>query len=107
MKFFIFFNFLIQFLIFFSLLTYYSFDLQLESFEVNLNEFKQVVTLRIFNAFVKPWEDENHKNRDCVVEQRLLTKYGQLRMYLPDTNKVYTISSSNCQFYLVKTMEGC
>ncbi len=37
-----------------------------------------------------------------VVEQKFLTKYGSLRMYLPDTNEVYTIASSNCQFYLGK-----
>ncbi len=49
-------------------MTYYSFDLQLESFGVDPNEFKQVVTTHIFNAFVEPWEVENCKKNDCVVE---------------------------------------
>ncbi len=83
-------------------MTYYSFDLQLESFGVNPNEFKQVVTSHIFNAFVEQWEEEICKKNDCVVEQTFLTKYGVLRIYLPDTNKVYTITSLNRQFYLGK-----
>lgn len=82
--------------------SYYSFDLQLESFGVDPNEFKQAVPSRIFNAFIEPWEEENRKKNDCVVEQRFLTKYGGLRMYLPDNNKIYTIALSNCQFYLGK-----
>ena len=38
----------------------------------------------------------------CVVEQKFLTKYGGLRMYLPDTNKVYIVASSNRHFYIGK-----
>ncbi len=83
-------------------MSYHSFDLQLESFGVDPNEFNQVVTTHIFNAFLKPWEVENRKKNNCVVEQRFLTKYGGLRMYLLDTNKIYTIASLNCQFYLGK-----
>ncbi len=60
------------------LMTFFSFDLQLESFGVNPNEFKQTVMSHIFNAFVEPWEVENCKEKDCVVEQRFLTRYGGL-----------------------------
>ncbi len=42
------------------------------------------------------------KKNDCVVQQKFLTKYVGLRMYLTDTNKVYTVTSLNCQFYLGK-----
>ncbi len=40
---------------------FYSFDLQLESFGVDPDEFKEVVTTRIFNTFVELWEVKNHK----------------------------------------------
>ena len=76
--------------------------MQLESFGVDPNEFKEVAPTRIFNAYVEPWEDEVRKKNDIVIEQRFLTKYGGLRMYLPDNNKVYTICSTNAQFYLGK-----
>ncbi len=77
------------------------FDLQLEDFGVDPDEYKDVETTCIFNAFVEPWEEECHSKNDCVVE-RFLTKYGGIRMYLPDTNPVNVIPTLNCQFYLRK-----
>ncbi len=45
---------------------------------------------------------KNQKKNECVVKQKFLTKYGGLRIYLLDIDKVYTIASLNSQFYLGK-----
>ncbi len=54
------------------LMTFFSFDLQLESFGVNPNEFKQTVMSHIFNAFVEPWEVENCKKKTVWLSKDFL-----------------------------------
>ena len=52
-----------------------NFDMQLQRFDVDTGALKEPAVERIFQVWVKEWEEEARKKNDCVEEARLLTKY--------------------------------
>ena len=75
----------------------YSFDLQLEKFDVDLENFKEPATARIFRAWVEDWEKDMMKKNDCVAEATLLEKYKDLVFNDPDENRIFTVAKQNIE----------
>jgi hypothetical protein len=45
-----------------------NFDLQLESFDVDMGALKELAIEHVFRAWVEDWEEEARKKNDCVAE---------------------------------------
>ena len=76
----------------------YSFDLQLEKFDVDLENLKEPATTRIFRAWVEDWEKEMMKKNDCVAEATLLEKYKDLVFNDPDVNCMFTVAKQKMEY---------
>ncbi len=51
-----------------------NFDLELESFGVEMGLLREPAVERVFWAWVEDWEEEAQKKNDCVAEAQLLAK---------------------------------
>jgi hypothetical protein len=67
-----------------SLSTSFSFDLQLENWQVDVNVLKARTVKRMFRAWVEDWETKCIKDNDVVSDFRLLEKYKCLVFFDPD-----------------------
>lgn len=68
-----------------------NFDLQLEKWDVDINELKQPEVTRIFQCWLEPWEIEGMKDSGPLAEKRFVRKYAGLQLYHLDFEKLYTI----------------
>ena len=75
-----------------------NFDLQLESFGVDVQEVGQTVPRRLFHAWIEDWEEPLLKKNDPVAEARLKVKYQNLVFYDPDNKAMYTIFDGNLEY---------
>ena len=75
-----------------------NFDLQLEQWDVDTNELKVPEVMRIFRAWVEPWEESIRKKQDPVAETRLLEKYKDLVFHDPNYNQTYSIIPHNMEY---------
>jgi hypothetical protein len=66
-----------------------NFDLELESFGVDMGALKGPVIERIFWAWVEDWEEEAQKKNDCVAEAHLLAKYKGLIFHDPNSGIIF------------------
>ncbi len=76
-----------------------NFDLQLETFGVDMGALKEPPVECIFWAWVEDWEEEARKKNDCVAEAQLLAKYKGLVFCDPDTGKSFLIWKQNMEFH--------
>jgi hypothetical protein len=72
---------------------------QLKKWGVDVDTLKQVVTTRIFRAWIEDWEPEAIRKQDAVMEAKLLEKYKGL-VFLDHENggMVQTICSENLEW---------
>ncbi len=75
-----------------------NFDLQLESFDVDMGALKEPAIERVFWAWVEDWEEEARKKNDCVAEAQLLAKYKSLVFRDPDSGKLFSIWEQNMKY---------
>jgi hypothetical protein len=75
-----------------------NFDLQLETFGVDVGALKEPPVKCVFWAWVEDWEEEARKKNDCVAEAQLLAKYKGLVFRDPDTGKSFLIWEQNMEF---------
>ncbi len=66
-----------------------NFDLQLETFGVDMGVLKELPVECVFRAWVEDWEEEAQKKNDCVAKAQLLAKYKGLVFCDPDTGKSF------------------
>jgi len=76
-----------------------AFDLDLENFGVDTNQYKEDVPSRLFHAWVEDWELEHLKKQCPLSETLLLQKYKNLVFYFPDNKKTYQIAEQNLEFH--------
>jgi hypothetical protein len=67
------------------------FDLQLETFGVDMGALKEPPVERVFQAWVEDWEEEARKKNNCVAKAQLLAKYKGLVFHDPDTGKSFSV----------------
>ncbi len=60
-----------------------NFDLQLETFGVDMGALKEPPIERVFQAWVKDWVEEAQQKNDCVAKAQLLAKYKVLSSVIP------------------------
>jgi hypothetical protein len=75
-----------------------NFDLQLETFGVDMGGLKEPPVEHIFQAWVEDWEEKAQKKNDCVAEAQLLAKYKGFVFCDPDTGKSFMIWEQNMEF---------
>jgi len=76
-----------------------NFDMQLERFDVDTGALKEPAVERIFQTWVKDWEEEARKKNDCVdKEARLLTKDKGLVFNDPDSGSTFSVWDRNMEF---------
>jgi hypothetical protein len=75
-----------------------NFDLQLETFGVDMGTLKEPPIKRVFWAWVEDWEEEAQKKNGCVAKAQLLAKYKGLVFRDPDTGKAFLIWEQNMEF---------
>jgi len=75
-----------------------NFDMQLQRFDVDTGALKEPAVERIFQVWVKEWEEEARKKNDCVEEARLLTKYKGLVFNDPDSGSTFSVWDRNMEF---------
>jgi hypothetical protein len=76
-----------------------NFDLQLETFGVDMGALREPAVERVFRAWVEDWEVEARKKNDCVAEAQLLAKYKGLVFCDPDTEKSFWVWEQNMEFH--------
>ena len=54
--------------------------------------------MRIFRAWVEPWEESIRKKQDPVAETRLLEKNKDLVFHDPNYNQTYSIIPHNMEY---------
>ncbi len=75
-----------------------NFDLELESFGVEMGPLREPAVERVFRAWVEDWEEEAQKKNDCVAEAQLLAKYKGLVFCDSDSEKSFSIWEQNMEF---------
>jgi hypothetical protein len=75
-----------------------NFDLQLETFGVDMGALKEPPIERVFRAWVEDWEEEAQKKIECVAKAQLLAKYKGLVFRDPNTGKAFLIWEQNMEF---------
>jgi hypothetical protein len=75
-----------------------NFDLQLETFGVDMGVLKEPPVEHVFRAWVEDWEEEAQKKNDCVAKAQLLAKYKGLVFCDPNTGKSFSIWEQNMEF---------
>ncbi len=75
-----------------------NFDLQLESFGVDMGALKELAIEHVFWAWVEDWEEEAQKKKDCVAKAQLLSKYKGLVFRDPNSRKSFLIWEQNMEF---------
>jgi hypothetical protein len=75
-----------------------NFDLQLETFGVDMGALKEPAIERVFWGWVEDWEEEARKKNDCVAKAQLLANYKGLVFRDPDTEKSFSIWEQNMAF---------
>jgi hypothetical protein len=75
-----------------------NFDLQLETFGVDMGALKEPPVKRVFREWVEDWEEEAQKKNDCVAKAQLLAKYKGLVFCDPNTGKSFSILEQNMEF---------
>ena len=74
------------------------FDLQLESFGVEMGPLREPVVKPVFRAWVEDWEEEAQTKNDCVAEAQLLAKHKGLVFRDPNSEKSFLIWEQNMEF---------
>ncbi len=75
-----------------------NFDLELESFGVEMGPLREPAVECVFRAWVEDWEEEAQKKNDCVAEAQLLAKYKSLVVRDPNSEKSFSIWEQNMEF---------
>ena len=75
-----------------------NFDLELESFGVEMGPLREPAVECVFRAWVEDWEEEAQKKNDCVAKAQLLAKYKGLVFRDPDSEKSFLIWEQNMEF---------
>ncbi len=76
-----------------------NFNLELESFGVEMGPLREPAVERVFWAWVEEWEEEARKKNDCVAKAQLLAKYKGLVFRDPDSEKSFSIWEQNMEFF--------
>ena len=63
---------------------FFSFDLQLEEFGVNIAEFSEPVWQHVYKTWLDNWENPLLKNNDHVGEERWWVRHQRLVVFDPD-----------------------
>ncbi len=74
-----------------------NFDLELESFDVEMGPLREPAVERVFWAWVEDWEEEARKKNDCVAKAQLLAKYKGLVFHDPNSEKSFSIWEQNME----------
>ncbi len=75
-----------------------NFDLELESFGVEMRPLREPAVECVFRAWVEDWEEEARKKNDCVAKAQLLAKYKGLVFRDPNLEKSFLIWEQNMEF---------
>jgi hypothetical protein len=75
-----------------------NFDLELESFGVEMGPLREPAVEHVFWEWVEDWEEEARKKNDCVAEAQLLAKYKGLVFHDPNSEKSFLIWEQNMEF---------
>ena len=77
---------------------FFSFDIQLEAFEVDTLELKKPAAIRKFKYWIENWEEEACLNPGEVNKIKLREKYKNLKFLDPDTERMCRISEEQMKF---------
>ncbi len=75
-----------------------NFELQLETFGVDMGALKEPPVKCVFQAWVEDWEEEAQKKNDCVARAQLLAKYKGPVFRDPNTEKSFSNWEKNMKF---------
>ena len=74
------------------------FDLKMEGYGVDVEEYKAPIPTRKFRAWIEDWELPLLKKNDVIAEVRLIEKYKGLVFYDPDNECMYNVYPKNLEW---------